>query len=93
VAKLAARRPPPREPGTIAYVGCNSGVDVPLSKIDRVAAAGGAPGVGPGDARALVAAAEYVVVEVRCQSRVTPQDMAPFIEAPHWGDFTLWVRR
>jgi hypothetical protein len=33
------------------------------------------------------------VVEVRCQSRVTPQDMAPFIEAPHWGDFTLWVRR
>jgi hypothetical protein len=93
VAKLPARRPPPREPGTIAYVGCNSGVDVSLSEIDRVAAAGGVPGVGPGDARALVAAAEYVVVEVRCQSRVTPQDMAPFIEAPHWGDFTLWVRR
>jgi hypothetical protein len=93
VAKLPARRPPPREPGTVAYLGCGSGVDVPLSQIDGIVAAGGAPGVGPGDASTLVAAAEFAVVEGRCQSRVTPQDMAPFMEAPHWGDFTLWVRR
>ena len=67
VAKLPARRPPPREPGTVAYVGCGSGVDVPLSEIDRVVAAGGAPGVGPGNASALVAAAEFAVVDARCQ--------------------------
>lgn len=93
VAKLPARRPPPREPGTVAYVGCGSGLDVPLSGIDRVVADRGAAGVGPGDASALVAAAEFAVVEARCQGRVTAQDMAPFVEAPHWGDFTLWVRR
>ena len=50
-------------------------------------------GLAPGNVSALVAAAEFVVVEARCQSRVTPQDMASFMEAPHWGDFTLWVRR
>jgi hypothetical protein len=92
VAKLPARRPLPREPGTVAYIGCASGLDVPLSEIDRVVGAGGA-GAPPGNASALVAAAEFVVVEARCQSRVTPQDMASFTEAPHWGDFTLWVRR
>jgi hypothetical protein len=93
VAKLPARRPPAREPGTVAYLGCASGVDVPLSEIDGIVTAGGGPGAGPGNASALVAAAEFVVVEARCQARVTPQDMAPFVEAPHWGDFTLWVRR
>jgi hypothetical protein len=92
VARLPARRPPAREPGTVAYLGCGSGLDVSLSDIDRVVAAGGT-GAGPGDPGALVAAAEFAVVEARCQARVTPQDMAPFIEAPHWGDFTLWVRR
>ncbi len=93
VAKLPARRPPTREPGTVAYLGCGSGVDVSLSDIDRVVAAGGAVGAGPGNPSALIAGAEFVVVEGRCQSRVSPQDMAPFVEAPHWGDFTLWVRR
>ena len=93
VAKLPAHRPPAREPGAVAYVGCNSGLDVPLSELDRVVAEGGAAGVGPGNASALVVAAEFAVVEARCQSRVTPRDMAPFVEAPHWGDFTLWVRR
>jgi hypothetical protein len=92
VAKLPARRPLPREPGTVAYIGCASGLDVPLSEIDRVVAAAGA-GASPGNASALIAAAEFVVVEARCQSRVTPQDLASFEEAPHWGDFTLWVRR
>jgi hypothetical protein len=93
IAKLPARRPPAREPGTVAYLGCASGVDVPLAEIDRVVAAGGAAGAGPGSPSALIAGAEFAVVEARCQSRVTPQEMGPFVEAPHWGDFTLWVRR
>jgi hypothetical protein len=92
VAKLPAHRPPAREPGTVAYIDCLSGLDVPFSEIDHVVAVGGR-GAPPGNTSALVAAAEFVVVDARCQSRVTPQDMAPFIEAPHWGDFTLWVRR
>jgi hypothetical protein len=65
---------------------------VPFAEIDRAVASGGA-GAPPGNASALVAAAEFVVVDMHCQSRVTPQDMALFMEAPHWGDFTLWVRR
>jgi hypothetical protein len=93
VAKLPAQRPPAREPGPVAYLGCASGANVPLSEIDRVVASGGVIGAGPGDASTLVRSAEFVVVEARCQARVSPQDMAPFIEAPHWGDFTLWVRR
>jgi len=93
VAKLPAVGPPPREPGMVAFLGCNSAITVPFSDIDGVVAAGGAPGVGPGGVSKLVAAAEFAVVEARCQSRVSPQDMAPFIEAPHWGEFTLWVRR
>jgi hypothetical protein len=32
-------------------------------------------------------------VKMACQSRVTPATLAPFEEAPHWGDVTLWVRR
>jgi hypothetical protein len=93
VVKLPARRPPPREPGAVAYIGCTSGLDVPLSEIDGVVATSGRPGVGLGNASALVGAAEFVVVEAACQSRVTGQDMAPFLEAPHWGGLTLWVRR
>ena len=93
VARLPSVRPPPRGPGMVAYIGCSSAIAVPFSDIDGVVAAGGAAGVGPGGASRLVAAAEFVVVEARCQSTVSPQDMAPFIEAPHWGDFTIWVRR
>ncbi|HLK93307.1 MAG TPA: hypothetical protein VKZ18_25675 [Polyangia bacterium] len=92
VAKLPAQRPPPREPGTVAYIGCTSALDVPWSEIDRVVASGGA-GAPFGNVSALVASAEFVVVEANCQGRVTPQDLASFMEAPHWGDLTLWVRR
>ncbi len=92
VAKLPAQRPPPREPGTVAYIGCTSALDVPWSEIDRVVASGGA-GAPFGNVSALVASAEFVVVEANCQSRVTPQDLASFMEAPHWGELTLWVRR
>jgi hypothetical protein len=92
VAKLPAHRPPPREPGTVAYIGCASALEVPFSEIDRAVEGGGA-GAPPGNPSAVIAAAEFVVVEARCQSRVTPQDLASFMEAPHWGDFTLWVRR
>jgi len=93
VATLPAVRPPTREPGMVAYLGCSSAIAVPLSDIDGVVAAGGAPGVGPGGAGKLLASAEFAVVENRCQPQVSAQDLAPFIEAPRWGDLTLWVRR
>jgi hypothetical protein len=93
IARLPATRPPPREPGLVTYVGCDTARNVPLAEIDRLVAAPGGAGSPPVDPAPLVAAAEYVVVEMRCQSKVSPQVMAPFVEAPHWGDLTLWVRR
>jgi hypothetical protein len=92
VAKIPARRPPPREPGLVGYIGCSVARDVPLTEVDRLVA-GANDGSPPGDPTKVVVAAEFVVIEMRCQSKVTPQTMAPFEEAPHWGDFTLWVRR
>ena len=65
----------------------------PLSEIDRVVAAGGRPAPAPATRARSSPRPSSSVVDARCQSRVTPQDMAPFVEAPHWGDFTLWVRR
>jgi hypothetical protein len=93
VAKVPAQRPPPREPGFVAYVGCDVVRSVPLPAVDQVAAGERNDGSVAGDPGTLVASAEFVVVESRCQSKVTPQMMAPFVEAPHWGELTLWVRR
>jgi len=93
VAKLPSRRPPAREPGLVAYVGCRVSRTVPLTEVDSsVTAEGtdGPPASGPG---AAIAAAEFVIVKTRCQAKATAAMLAPFEEAPHWGDVTLWVRR
>lgn len=93
VARVPSHRPPPREPGLVAYVGCDVVRIVPLAAVDQVAAGERNDGSVAGDPGTSVASAEFVVVESRCQSKVTPQMMAPFVEAPHWGELTLWVRR
>jgi hypothetical protein len=93
VAKLPAQRPPPREPGLVAYVGCNVARVVPLSAVDQVAAGDGNVGSIAADPAAAVGSAEFLVVESNCQSKLKPEVMAPFIEAPHWGELTPWVRR
>jgi hypothetical protein len=93
VAKVPARRPPPREPGLATYVGCVAARTVPLAEIDATVTAEGRNGPPAGDLAAAIAAAEFLVVKMPCQSRVTPALMAPFEEAPHWGDVSLWVRR
>jgi hypothetical protein len=92
-AKVPARRPPPRDPGLVAYIGCDAARDVPLAEIDRTVTAEGRNGPSASDPGTAVAVADFVVVKMACQSRVTPAMMAPFEEAPHWGDVTLWVRR
>jgi hypothetical protein len=92
-ASLPERRPPPREPGLVAYIGCSVAKTVPLSEVDRLVASPGFDAAPPGDPAALVSAAEFVVVEMACHSKVSPQMMAPFEEAPRWGGVTLWVRR
>jgi hypothetical protein len=38
-ARMPARRPPPREPGLVAYVGCDTARDVPLAEIDATTTA------------------------------------------------------
>jgi hypothetical protein len=93
VAKIPARRPPPREPGVVAFLGCSGARSMPLAEIDRLVAAGPAAGAAAGDPSALVAGSEFVVVETRCPSRASPEAMAPFAAAPPWGDFSLWVRK
>jgi hypothetical protein len=92
VANLPERRPPEREPGLVAYLGCGDVRSVALEEIDRLVA--GANDAAPdGNPAALVAAAEFAVVDTRCPSKVDPQVLAPFEQTPRWGDFTLWVRR
>jgi len=91
VATVPERRPPPREPGPVAYVGCNVVRTVPFAQLDAVD--GGRPDAQPRDPGAVVGAAEFVVLESRCESKVTPEMMAPFEETPRYGDLRLWVRR
>ena len=74
-------------------VGCGVVRDVPLAEVDRLVVGKGSDGRAAGDPAATVAAAEFVVVEMACQSRVTPEIMAPFVQAPDWGPLRLWVRR
>jgi hypothetical protein len=93
VARVPAQRPPPREPGLVAYVGCNAVQVVPLGAVDQVAAGAGGDVSLAGDPGTLLASAEFVVVDSRCPSKVTPEMMAPFVEAPRWGDLAPWVRR
>jgi hypothetical protein len=92
VTRVPARRPPAREPGLVAFLGCGVARNVPLTEVDRLVASqrGGEPG---GDPEALLAAAELAVVERGCQGKVPPRALAPFVEAPHSGPFGLWVRR
>jgi hypothetical protein len=92
VATLPARRPPPRAPGLVSYIGCNVARNVPLSEVDSLVAGGGRDGSVPPDPATLVPAAEFVVIEIPCHSKVLPQVMTGFVEAPRWGDVTLWVR-
>jgi hypothetical protein len=92
VAKLPAHRPPAREPGLVAYIGCSVVQDMPLADVDGVVAgqARGAPNVDPS---AAIAAAEFVVIEKACHFKATPQAMSPFEQTSGWGELTLWVRR
>jgi hypothetical protein len=93
VAKLPAQRPPSREPGLVAYVGCNGAYAVSLAEIDRLVESDGR-GAGPGgDAEALLTTAELAVVDPRCPGDVHTQLTDSFTETPRWGDLTLWVRR
>jgi len=92
VAQLASRRPPAREPGPVALIGCGVTQPMPLGEVDRVIA--GQPPHGPNiDATAAIANAEFVVVERSCHFKATPAAMAPFEQASGWGGWTLWVRR
>lgn len=84
--------PPVVEPGLVTYLGCNAARNVSLKEIDA-AAAGGAGAGASGDLAALVAAADFVVVERSCASKATPAVMAPFAEGAPWGAYDLWVRR
>jgi hypothetical protein len=85
--------PPVVEPAPVTYLGCNATRNVPLAEIDAVAAAGGAGAGASGDPAALVAAADFVVVEQSCASKATPAIMAPFTEGAPWGSYKLWVKR
>jgi hypothetical protein len=93
VVKIPSQRPPARAPGPVAFVACDLAAVVPLDRVDRLVAGERPPGLAPSEVGSAIAAAEFVVVDSRCQSRVTPEMMAPFVEAPRWGDITLWVRR
>ncbi len=92
MATLPQRRPPPREPGSVAVVGCGVVRSVPLAEVDRLLA-GKAPPAADVDASAAIASAEFVVVEKACHAKALPQAMSPFEQASDWGNFTLWVRR
>jgi hypothetical protein len=92
VAKLPERRPPAREPGSVAIVACGVVRSVRLADVDPLLA-GQAPAAPDVDASAAIAAAEFVVVEKACHAKALPQAMSPFAQASDWGGFTLWVRR
>ncbi|HVU49811.1 MAG TPA: hypothetical protein VHL80_03935 [Polyangia bacterium] len=92
VARLAARRPPPREPGPVALVGCGVVQDMPLSDVDHVIAGRPPRGVNV-DPAAAIAGAEFVVVEKACHAKAPPAAMSPFEQASGWDGWTLWVRR
>jgi hypothetical protein len=92
VARLASHRPPAREPGLVALIGCGVVRAMPLGEVDRVI--GGQPPSGPStDATAAIAASEFAVVERSCHFKATPAAMAPFEQASGWGGWTLWVRK
>jgi hypothetical protein len=92
VAKLPGRRPPPSEPRRVAYFGCKVARSVPLEEIDRVIADEGDPTPNPDHAE-LLASADFAVFNGSCGATVPPQLQAAFLQAPRWGDLTLWVRR
>jgi hypothetical protein len=92
VARLASTRPPAREPGPVALIGCGVTQAMPLGEVDGVIA--GKPPSGPNvDATAAITNAEFVVVERSCHFKATPAAMAPFEQASGWGGWTLWVRK
>jgi len=93
VARLPARRPPANPPGMVVYAACNGTVHgVPLADIDRVAKTEGRDLGAGGDPGALLASAEFVVINSRCPGNLSSR-LSSFIEAPRWGDLTIWVRR
>jgi len=94
VARLPAQRPPAIPPGTVVYPACNGTVHgVPFADIDRVVATDGRDLGAGGDPGALLASAQFVVINSRCPGNLASQLSTSFMEAPRWGDMTLWVRR
>ncbi|HVZ73671.1 MAG TPA: hypothetical protein VHJ20_14930 [Polyangia bacterium] len=93
VAKIPERRPPAREPGRVLWVACGEAREVSLPDVDLLVV--GKPVTAPvqPDPAAILPNAEFIVAESRCRNRLTPQMLAPFVEAPRWGDYSLWVRR
>jgi hypothetical protein len=92
VADLPTRTPPPREPGLTAYFGCHGAYAVPLEDVDRWVDSDG-HGEGPGDRPdAILSSAEYAVVDGRCEQTAPSELATSFIQAPSWGDLTLWIR-
>jgi hypothetical protein len=91
--KLPAHAPPPREPGSVAYLGCHGVFSLTLDQVDAVVGNDGS-GSGPqADRDAALAGAEFAVTDGRCQKEIPPTLSGPFLQAPAWGDLTLWVRR
>jgi len=93
-AAMPTLRPAPKEPGVVAYFGCKTVRTVPWTDIDGIVSADGDQGTAPDvDAGTLLASADFAVVDERCRAHVTPQLDTLFLQAPRWGDRTLWVRR
>ena len=88
IARLPAQRPPANAPGTVVYAACNGTYAVPFADIDRAVKNGGVGLGAGGDPAALLAGAEFAVVDSRCRGNITAQ-LSSFMEAPRWGELAL----